>query len=738
MALTITKSVPMFEGQAVQYILHSANEIADGQIAEIRLDLKSDSVNKFNAVTLKELREVVTKIQNDLGAKKIKGLLASSGKDVFVVGADITEFLTHFKKTKAELTQWLLDTDKIFSDIEDLPIPSVMAINGICLGGGCEFTLAASYRVMTTNAKIGLPETKLGIFPGWGGTVRLSRMVGADNAIEWIAGGEQYDAETALKTGVVDSVVAPENLRESALEVLHQAMTGKIAWQSRQAEKKAPLKLNAIESVMVFEGAKAFVLGKAGPNYPAPVAAIEVMQKGAMLGREDALKIEAERFAEVTQTPAASSLVGIFLADQYVKKVAKKLSKVANPVNQTAVLGAGIMGGGVAYQSASKKIPIIMKDINTKALELGYNEATKLLDKQVSRGKMSALEMGATLTRIQGTLNYADFKNVDLVVEAVVENENIKKAVLTETENNVKPEAIITSNTSTISINKLAEGLKRPENFCGMHFFNPVHRMPLVEVIRGKKSSEKAIATTVAYATSMGKTAIVVNDCPGFLVNRVLFPYFAGFMALLRDGVEFTRVDKLMEKFGWPMGPAYLLDVVGIDTAHHADAVLAEAFPDRMKATFKTAIAVMYEGKRFGQKNGVGFYKYVADKKGAPKKELDPEVVGILKPIMTESKTVTDEEIIERMMLPMIIECSRCLEEKIVDSPIEVDLGLIYGLGFPPFRGGALKYADSVGLKNLITLCEKYKNLGKLYEPTAQMQQLASAGKGFYTDVYGA
>ncbi len=737
MSLTLTNSVPVFEGQAVHYVLHSASQRPDGKIAEIKLDLKGDSVNKFNTLTLKELRDVVNKIKTDLTAQKIKGLVVTSGKEVFVVGADVTEFLTHFKKTKAELMTWLLDVDGIFSDVEDLPIPSVMAINGICLGGGCEFALSASFRVMSSKAKIGLPETKLGIFPGWGGTVRLSRLAGADNAIEWIAGGEQYDAETALKTGVVDAVVAQEQLREGALEILEQALSGKLDWQKRQQEKKSPLKLNPIESTMVFEGAKGFVFGKAGPNYPAPVAAIEVMQKGATLHRDEALKFEAEKFAEIAHTTSASSLVGIFLADQYIKKVAKKVSKSANPVKQAAVLGAGIMGGGVAYQSASKNTPIIIKDINTKALDLGYSEAMKLLDKQVSRGKMTALEMGTTITRIHGTLSYAEFKDVDLVVEAVVENENIKRAVLAEVEANVKADAILTSNTSTISINKLAESLKRPENFCGMHFFNPVHRMPLVEVIRGQKSSEKAIATTVAYATSMGKTAIVVNDCPGFLVNRVLFPYFAGFMNLLRDGVDFVRIDKVMEKFGWPMGPAYLLDVVGIDTAHHADAVLAEAFPDRMKASFKTAIDVMYENKRFGQKNSLGFYKYVADKKGIPKKEIDSDVANLLKSTMVETKTVTDEEIIERMMLPMIIECSRCLEEKIVESAMEVDLGLIYGLGFPPFRGGALKYSDNVGLKKLVEMTGKYKNLGNLYEPTAQMKQLSEAEKGFYSDIQG-
>lgn len=721
-----------FEGQSIQYGLLS---LPQGNIAEIRFDLKADSVNKFNAETLRELREGVNHLKKDLQAQApISGLLISSAKDVFIVGADVTEFLSHFKKPQDELKKWLLEVDQLFSEIEDLPLPSVVAINGFCLGGGCELALSASYRVMSPVAKIGLPETKLGIFPGWGGTVRLSRLCGADTAIEWIAGGDQYDAETALKVGAVDAVIPAEKLREGALDLLVQAISGKLNWKQRQAEKKAPLKLNPVEATMVFEGAKAFVAAKAGPNYPAPVTAIEVMRKGATLSRDEALVIEAEAFAEIARTPTAYSLVSIFLGDQYLKKVNKKVSKNSVPVQTTAVLGAGIMGGGVAYQSASKKIPIFMKDIQPKALETGFGEAIKLLDKQVSRGKMTAVQMGETLSKIRGTLSYGDFKDVDLVVEAVVENEKIKKSVLAETEAAVSPKTILTSNTSTISITRLAEGLTRPENFCGMHFFNPVHRMPLVEVIRGKKSSEQAIATTVAYATALGKTPIVVNDCPGFLVNRVLFPYFAGFMNLIRDGVDFQRVDRVMEKFGWPMGPAYLLDVVGIDTAHHADAVLAEAFPDRMKAPFKTAISAMYEAKRFGQKNGVGFYRYVPDKKGPPKKEVDPAVMEVLKPVVERqlNASVTDEEIVERMMLPMIIECSRCLEEQIVSSAVEVDLGLVYGLGFPPFRGGALQYADRLGLKKVCESAQKYTSLGQLYEPTVQMNQLALSGKSFY------
>ena len=702
----------------------------DEGFVELKFDLEGDSVNKFNAATLKELREAVDLLKAEKG---LRGVLLTSGKDVFIVSADITEFLTHFRKPADEMTAWVTAANRVFSDLEDLGCPTVVAINGFALGGGFDLCLAASYRVMADDTKVGLPETKLGLFPGWGGTVRLSRLAGADNAIEWIASGEQWSAADALKIGAVDGVVAKADLREAAVGVLKDAAAGRLDWKKRRAEKTAPLELGKVESTMVFETSKAFVGGKAGPNYPAPVAAIEVIEKGARKSRDEALPIETEAFVRIARGPVAASLVGVFLGDQMLKKIAKKASKAARKVENAAVLGAGIMGGGIAYQSASKKIPILMKDIAPKAIDLGLQEAGKLLEKQVSRGKMTPTKMAETLGRIRPTLSYGDFGTVDFVVEAVVENEIVKKTVLAEVEDLLKEGAVLASNTSTISITRLAEGLKRPEDFCGMHFFNPVPKMPLVEVIRGKKSSEAAVGTAVAFAQAMGKTPVVVNDCAGFLVNRVLFPYFAGFMKLVEDGVDFTRIDKVMEKWGWPMGPAYLLDVVGIDTAVHADKVMAASFPDRMGHTGKTASEAMFEAERYGQKNGKGFYVYKPEKKGPPKKTPDPEAAALLAPTVTGAATVTDEEIVERMMLPMLLECSRCLEDRIVDTPLEVDLALLYGLGFPPFRGGIFRWADSLGAPALLAAAEKHAALGKLYEPTAQLRDLARKGQPFHT-----
>ncbi len=713
----------IYKGKAI-----TVKDIGDG-IAELNFDLQGESVNKFNALTLEELGKAAEKLAKE---KKIKGCVVTSGKPVFIVGADITEFTDLFALPEKDLIGWVEKANLVFNQVEDLPFPTVTAINGIALGGGFEMCLSTDYRVMSSRAKVGLPEVKLGLFPGFGGTVRLPRVIGADNAIEWICAGKEHRPDAALKVGAVDAVVEPDKLMDAAKKMLAQCIEGKLDWKEKRQEKLVKLNLNQMESMMTFETSKAFVAGQAGPNYPAPVTAIKAMQKHATMDREKALAVEAENFVKMAKTPVSASLIGLFLNDQELKHKAKKLQPKAREVKQAAVLGAGIMGGGIAYQSAYKGTPILMKDIAEPALQLGLTEATKLLDKLASKGRIDNRKLAETLAMIRPTLSYGDFGTVDLVVEAVVENPKVKKAVLAELEDQVGEDTILTSNTSTISITHLAEDLKRPENFCGMHFFNPVHMMPLVEVIRGEKSSEEAIATTVAYATAMGKNPIVVNDCPGFLVNRILFPYFAGFNLLLNHGADFPRIDKLMERFGWPMGPAYLLDVVGIDTAHHAREVMAEGFPDRMKDPNRNALDVMYEAERYGQKNKKGFYVYEEDKRGKPKKVLDDSVYGMIKPVIVEERELTDEQIIERMMVPLCIETVRCLEDNIVDDPSEADMGLIYGIGFPPFRGGALRYIDSFGMEEFCRIADQYADLGPLYHPTDKMRDMAKKGDKYF------
>ena len=500
--------------------------LEDG-IANMQYNAENESVNKFDAETNKQFGEAVTALEK---ADNVKGLIVTSSKGVFIAGADITEFVGSFKKPESEIKDWVVNINDAFNRFEDLPFPKVAAINGAALGGGCEMTLVCEYRVMSDKAIIGLPETQLGIFPGFGGTVRSTRIIGIDNALELIATGTPKKALDALKLGLVDATVPADDLQDAAIDLVKKCISGELDWQAKREEKLAPVKLNQLEQAMAFNSAKGMIFAKANPKqYPAPAIAIEAIEKHVNLPRDKAIEVEATYFAKAAKTPQAESLVGLFLNDQLVKKLAKQHSKKAHEINEAAVLGAGIMGGGIAYQAASKGLPIIMKDIKSEQLDLGMGEASKLLGKMVERGKMTPAKMGETLSRIRPTLNYGDFAETDIVIEAVVENPNVKRAVLKEVEGLVKDDCILASNTSTISITFLAEALERPENFVGMHFFNPVNRMPLVEVIRGEKSSEEAISTTVALATKMGKVPVVVNDCPGFLVNRVLFPYFGAF-----------------------------------------------------------------------------------------------------------------------------------------------------------------------------------------------------------------
>ena len=688
------------------------------------------SVNKLDRETLTAFDGALDAIGKD---KTIHGLVLTTGKDNFIVGADITEFLGMFAQEESQLLEWIAQANVIFNKLEDLSVPTISAIKGFALGGGFETVMATDMRVADTSARIGLPETKLGLVPGFGGTVRLPRIIGADNALEWITTGKEHRPEAALAVGALDAVVAPEALEASALQMLKDAIGENIDWQSRRARKLSPLTLPKLEAMMSFATAKGMVFKVAGKHYPAPMAAVDVIEKAARCERADALVIEHKAFAKLAKTDVAQSLIGIFMNDQFVKGKAKKAAKQAKAVDNAAVLGAGIMGGGIAYQSASKGTPIVMKDIAQPALDLGLNEASKLLGAQIKRGRSTPEKMAAVLNKITPSLDYGPVKNADLVVEAVVEHPKVKSQVLAEVEEHVGNTAIITSNTSTISINLLAESLQKPERFCGMHFFNPVHKMPLVEVIRGKNSSDETIASVVAYAAKMGKTPIVVNDCPGFFVNRVLFPYFAGFNGLLADGADFAAIDKVMEKqFGWPMGPAYLLDVVGLDTGHHAQAVMAEGFPERMGKNGTDAIDVMFTNERFGQKNDKGFYQYSVDRRGKPKKEIDPKSYELLQAEFGELEEFGADEIIARTMIPMIIETVRCLEEGIIASPAEADMGLVYGLGFPPFRGGVFRYLDTMGIANFVTLADKYAHLGGLYQVTDAMRELAASNGSYY------
>lgn len=701
----------------------------DNDILELCFDSQNEKVNIFNRNALKEFGEVLPFIEKEADAH---GLVMTSGKSVFIVGADITEFLDYFSAPDEVLSTMLDEVNGLFNRFEDLPFPTVIAINGEAQGGGFEICLAGDFRVAAPSARMGLPEVKLGIMPGWGGSVRLPRLIGVDNAVEWMCTGASKKAAAALKDGAIDAVIKDGNLRDAAIKIIEQVRDGKIDLAARRAIKLGPLGLSDMERTMAIESAKGVVGAKAGPHYPSPMTIINTIAKHGTKSRDQALPFESASFVTLAKTDVAASLVGIFLNDQSLKRIAKQYSRDALPVKQTAVLGAGIMGGGVAYQSASNGVPIIMKDIRDEALDAGLDEAGKLLKKQIMRGMLKPEGMANILNAIQPALSYGEFGTVDLVVEAVVENPKIKMSVLSEVEEHVSDDTIITTNTSTISVDLLSSALKRPENFCGMHFFNPVYKMPLVEVIRAKTSSDKAIATTVAYAQAMRKIPIVVNDCPGFLVNRILFAYFGGFNRLVSDGGSIISIDKALERFGWPMGPAYLLDVVGMDTGKHAAGVMAEGFPDRMASDGKSIIEAMYEAERLGQKNSKGFYKYEVDRKGKPQKLLDTDADAVVKSVQAKAVDFDAQDIVDRLMIPMCIESARCLEDDIVGSASEVDMGLVYGVGFPPFRGGALHHVDKMGLAAFCARADEFAHLGPLYHPTDTMRDMAKNNQTFH------
>lgn len=714
----------IFEGASLTVTLR------ESQLADVVFDAQG-SVNKFDQSTLKELASALDAMRNHAD---IKGAMFRSNKPTFIVGADITEFNQLFKLPKAEMLHWLSSTSDLFTQIEDLPFPTISVLNGFALGGGFELALSTDFRIADSTAKVGLPEVKLGLMPGFGGSVRLPRVIGADNSVEWMTTGKEYRSDAAFSVGAVDAVTQPESLVDAATDMLNSAISGDLDWQSRRAQKLNPLPLSQNEAMMSAVTTKGMVFAQAGKHYPAPMVIVESVAKAAGVGRADALVIEQEGFWQLSTTSESAAQIGIFLADQRVKATAKGYAKgSSSPIKSAAVLGAGIMGGGIAYQSAVKGVPAVMKDIRQEALDLGMKEASSILLKGMKRGKVKPEKMAATLASITPTLQLDAVSDAEVVVEAVVENPAVKSAVLAETEAAISDNAILCSNTSTISIDHLAKAVKRPENFCGMHFFNPVHRMPLVEIIRGEKTSDETIAKVVAYSLQMGKTPIVVNDCPGFFVNRVLFPYFAGFSQLILDGADFVAVDKVMEKiFGWPMGPAFLLDVVGIDTADHAAHVMADGIPERLSLIENDPTQLLFKAQRLGQKNGKGFYNHGLDKRGKPMKTPAEEAYELIKPHCKPQQSFETDDIIARLMIPMINESVRCLEEGIVASPEEADMALLYGLGFPPFRGGVFRYIETLGIANFVELAAQYEHLGPMYVLTDTLKSMATNGQHYF------
>jgi 3-hydroxyacyl-CoA dehydrogenase/enoyl-CoA hydratase/3-hydroxybutyryl-CoA epimerase/enoyl-CoA isomerase len=718
----------LFQGQSIQ-VLPVAEAGAVG-LVELRFDRQGDAINKLDARTVDEFRQAIDAIA---AAPAVRGVLVTSAKDVFIVGADITEFGVKFQQEPQQIAAGVRESNAMVNRFEDLPIPSVVAINGFALGGGLELALLGALRVMSETAQVGVPEVKLGLFPGFGGTVRLVRVAGLATAFDWVAGGKPAKAAQALAAGVVDEVAAPEALRARALALLQSAVRGEVDWAARQQRKRAALPL-AADAVAAELATALAAARRAAPHQPAAQIALEMMAEGASLARDRAIDLESAAFGRVAKTQAAASLVRAFLNDQAVKKLHKRHAREGRPVQHAAVLGAGTMGGGIAFTSALRGVPVRMKDIAQPALDLGLAEAEKQLARQVKNGRLKPEKAQAVRAAITAQLDEAGFEALDCVIEAIVENLDVKRRVLAALEGSVGADTVIASNTSSLRIDDIAQPLARPENFVGMHFFNPVPVMPLVEVIRGSRTSPQAVSTAVAYAAAMGKVPIVVQDGPGFLVNRILTPYVNAFVQLVADGADFEQVDRVMEAFGWPMGPAYLQDVVGMDVGAHVFDVIAAGYPERIRPVERNAIRTLVAAGRFGQKTGGGFYDYQADPAGKPRKASSPAARALVAALQTGgARDFTDAEIVERMMLPMVIEAAHALEEGVVATPAELDTALLLGIGFPAYAGGPLQYADWLGLPQVVALCEKYTAFGPPYQPTARMRAMAAQGSRYHS-----
>jgi 3-hydroxyacyl-CoA dehydrogenase / enoyl-CoA hydratase / 3-hydroxybutyryl-CoA epimerase / enoyl-CoA isomerase len=721
--IEMTRWDMLFEGQTIKV------EVRDGGIAELRFDRSNEAINKLDALTFDELSRTLAAIK---ASSAIKGVLVTSAKEAFIVGADIFEFTGIFRRPELDIAAFVAANSALITELSELPVPTVAAINGLALGGGLELALAADYRVMSTVTKIGVPEIHLGLFPGYGGTVRLPRLMGLTESAEWIISGSQNNAEKALRARAVDAIRDPEHLLLAARALLQEAISGNADWQARRQNMKMGLGLTKEEVAAQLAGAKAQA-DKTLPHLPAAHIAVELLETASSLDSDAALALEAETFGKVAKTQAAGSLVAIFVNEQAVKKAIRRYAKDAPKVTKAAVVGAGAMGGGIAYQSALSGVPIVMKDISQAALDRGMLEARKLLGKSVESGRLTQQKAEEIIGTISPVLAYEGFEHADVVVEAVVEELSVKQKVLREIEELTSADTVLATSTSSLRIGTLAETLRRPENFVGVHFFNPVPRMPLVEVVRGPKTSAQAIAAVTGYAAAMGKTPIVVEDCPGFVVSRVLTPYFIAFLHLLHEGVDFREIDKAMEDFGWPMGPAYLIDVIGMDIAAHVVDIVSAGFRPRMDVPFETAIQILLRAGRLGQKNGRGFYKYAPNAKGRPRKVFDEEAACLVAAGQSEpAKTMNAEEIVARMMLPLILEAARCAEQRIAASPGEVDMCLILGLGLPRYLGGALKYADYLGLSNVVSGAGNFATVSPIYEPSERLHATGAAGEAFY------
>ncbi len=696
-------------------------------IAVLTISDPNKSVNVLSRPVLEDFQRIFDQLadRNDLA-----GLIIHSDKPGnFIAGADIREFVADIDQPPEKVVEVSTRGQNLFSALSELPFVTIAAIAGICVGGGAELSVWCDRRIMARDRKTswGFPEVKLGIYPGWGGTARTPRIVGLSNAVELCTGGQFIDADAAMAMGLAE-IVAPEQLMDAAIAMVRAEEESKQYLKDRELWS-GPIDISETELGFLAATASAYIQGETQGNYPAPLAALEVMIGSAHSDLKTACKMEAEGFKDVFGSPVNRSLLNVFFLQDSNKKQKGYKDLAPAKISSATVLGAGAMGQGIAAANVKRGVPVALGDLSAEAVGRGVQGIlTEVSFNKKTRGPDATLAL-KYVPLVNGTVSDSELAASDIVIEAIYENADAKRELYARLESQLADNAILCSNTSTIPITELAKGLKNPERFCGLHFFNPVRRMPLVEVIRGEKTSDETISTAVAYSMAIGKSPIVVGDGPGFLVNRALLPYMNEALVLLEEGVSMKAVDRAATKFGMPMGPISLHDTVGLDIALHAGGVLQRAFPDR--ALGSKVLTAMVEAKRLGKKNDRGFLDYGKGKKLA-RGVASPEVAALLKEIASGESDATPEQIIDRLFLPMLLEATRLIEDGIVSDVREVDLGLIYGIGFPPFKGGLFFWADTLGAQAIVERLKPYASLGKRYEPTTMLLEHAKSNRKFY------
>jgi 3-hydroxyacyl-CoA dehydrogenase/enoyl-CoA hydratase/3-hydroxybutyryl-CoA epimerase len=705
----------------------------DNGIAHLVMDVIGESMNTLKAEFSEEIDTVLKEIRND---STIKGIVLLSGKkDSFVAGADINMLASC--QSASEATALSRQGQLIFDQIESLSIPVVAAINGACLGGGLELAMACHARICSDNVKtaLGLPEVQLGLLPGSGGTQRLPKLVGIQKALDMMLTGKQLRAKQALKMGLVVDVV-PNSILISAAENLVLAAQGK-ASKIKKSQRKISvldkaLEGNAVGRKIIFNQATKSVLAKTKGNYPSPLKIIDCVRSGIEKSSVRGYQTEADHFGELVMSPESAQLRQIFFATTDMKKEQGIEGVDAKPIHRVGVLGGGLMGGGIAFVSATKaNVDVRIKDIAPQGISHAMKYGYDILNKKVKRRFMLKSEMQKQLAKITGCVDYSGFKNVDMVIEAVFEDLSLKQKMVDDMESICSEHTIFASNTSSLPIGKIAEKALRPENVIGLHYFSPVDKMPLAEIIAHSKTSDQTISTTVAFAKKQGKTPIVVQDKAGFYVNRILAPYMNEAALLLLEGESIGKLDKALVNFGFPVGPIQLLDEVGIDIGAKIGPILQAELGERFAAP--EAFNKLISDKRLGKKVQKGFYLY-KDKNGkkVTKKLVDESVYPLLNIIIKDQKT--NDELVQRCVFMMLNEAARCLDEGIIRNARDGDIGAIFGIGFPPFLGGPFHYMDTLGAETIVNKLNLWSNeLGERFKPCQALINMAETGNKYYS-----